>query len=288
MSKSFPPAAVPLLTSVEALAATSDAWICDIWGVMHNGVAPFLAAAAAAREFRRRGGTVCLLTNAPRPQGSVIEQMDGIGVPRDAWDAVVTSGDLTRALILERQDRRLFHLGPPRDGSIFEGLDVELIGPAAAKFVVCSGYYDDEVETPADYADMLAGLKANEAVMICANPDLVVERGHKLVYCAGALAEAYEAIGGKVIYAGKPHGPAYELAAATITKLRGRAVPKSRILAIGDALRTDMAGAERFGARALFIGSALHAKGPLDAVTLAGLFPDGATKPVAAMDGLAW
>jgi HAD superfamily hydrolase (TIGR01459 family) len=286
MNQSAPP--VPLLSSIATLAATSDAWICDIWGVLHNGVSPFLPAAAAARAFRAQGGVVCLLTNAPRPRGSVIAQMDGIGVPRDAYDAVVTSGDLTRGIITARSDKRLFHLGPPRDGPIFEGLDIEFIGPETAQFVVCSGFYNDEVETSDDYADMLARFRSNDALMVCANPDIVVERGHKLVYCAGAMAEAYEKIGGRVIWAGKPHGPAYDLAFETITRLKGREVRKDRILAIGDALRTDMAGAANFGVRALFVGSALHAKGPLDAAQLEVLFKDQAVRPVGAMDGLVW
>lgn len=280
--------AVPLLSSVKALAATSDAWICDIWGVMHNGVAPFLAAAEAALAFRAQGGTICLLTNAPRPHGSVIAQMDSIGVPAGIYDAVVTSGDLTRELIAQRPDKRLFHLGPPRDEAIFDGLDVELIGPDQADFVICSGYYNDEVETPDDYADMLATFHRNDALMVCANPDIVVERGHRLVYCAGALAEAYEKIGGRVIYAGKPHAPAYEMALGMIERARGGKVAKDRILGIGDALRTDMAGAANFGIRSLFIGSALHVKGPLDGAVLTGLFERAAVKPVGAMDGLRW
>lgn len=279
---------IPLLPSVAPLAAGSDAWICDIWGVLHNGIEPFLPAAAAAQAFRARGGIVCLLTNAPRPHGSVIAQMDGIGVPQGTFDAVVTSGDLTRALIAERSDRRLFHLGPPKDAPIFEGLDVEFIGPEAATFVICSGYYNDDIETPDDYADMLATLRGNDALMVCANPDIFVERGDRLVYCAGALAAAYERLGGKVIYAGKPHLPAYEMAHGIINRLRGTTVPKDRILAIGDGLRTDMAGAANFGVRALFIGSALHAKGPLDPATLTALFNDRPVKPVGAMNGLAW
>jgi len=279
---------IPILTSVSTLAATSDAWICDIWGVLHNGIDPFLPAAEAARTFRAKGGTVCLLSNAPRPRRSVIAQMQAIGVPEGAFDAVVTSGDLTRQLIGARSDKQLFHLGPPKDLAIFEGLEVEFVAPEKARFVICSGYYNDDVETPDDYADMLATLRKNDALMICANPDIFVERGDRLVYCAGALAEAYEKIGGKVIYAGKPHLPAYDMAIGVIEKLRGAKVPKDRVLAIGDGLRTDMAGAVNFGVRSLFIGSALHAEGPLEAAALAELFKDRPVKPVGAMDALRW
>ncbi len=279
---------VPILSSVAILGPTADAWICDIWGVLHNGVAPFLPAAEAARTFRAQGGIVCLLSNAPRPHGSVIAQMTQIGVPTDAYDFVVTSGDLTRRLIAERSDKRMFHLGPPKDMAIFAGLDVEFIGPERAEFVICSGYYNDDVETPDDYKDMLANLKANDALMVCANPDIFVERGDRLVYCAGALAEAYERIGGRVIYAGKPHLPAYLMAMEAIERLKGYAVAKDRILAIGDGMRTDIAGAANFGVRSLFIASALHSKGPLNAAALAELFADNAVRPMGAMDGLVW
>lgn len=281
-------AGIPILTSVAELAATTEAWICDIWGVLHNGVEPFLPAAAAAQAFRRNGGAICLVTNAPRPHGPVLAQMRAIGVPDGTYDAIVTSGDLTRAIIAERADPRLFHLGPPKDLAIFEGLDVEFIGPEKADFVICSGYYNDDVETPDDYADMLATFRRNDALMVCANPDIVVERGHRLVYCAGALAEAYEKLGGKVIYAGKPHVPAYDMALAALQRVRGHDIAKSRILAIGDGLRTDMAGAVNFGVRSLFISSALHVEGKLDGAKLDALFRDRAVKPVAAMEGLRW
>ena len=211
---------VPLLTSIAPLAPTAEAWICDIWGVLHNGIEPFLAAAKAAERFRKGGGVVCLLSNAPRPRESVIAQMDGIGVPRTAYDCVVTSGDLTRRLIADRPDRRLFHLGPPRDRVIFDGLNVDLTDETAARFIVCSGYYNDDVESPADYVELLDQFRKNDALMVCANPDIFVERGDRLVYCAGALAEAYEKIGGRVIYAGKPHLPAYDMAVEEITRLK--------------------------------------------------------------------
>ena len=279
---------IPILKSAAALGPTADAWICDIWGVLHNGIAPFAAAAAAAKEFRGRGGIVCLLSNAPRPHRSVIDQMTEIGVPKDAYDVVVTSGDLTRSLITARADKRLFHLGPPKDAPIFEGLDVTFVAADKCDFIVCSGYYNDEIETPDDYRDMLATLRANKATMVCANPDLFVERGTRLVYCAGALAEAYEKIGGKVVYAGKPHLPAYLMAAEAIERIKGKPVPKERILAIGDGLRTDMAGAVNFGVRSLFIASALHAKGPLDDAALEAMFKDSTVRPIAAMDELAW
>ncbi len=280
-------APIPIIKSIADLAGSADAWICDIWGVLHNGADAFAPAAAACRKFRSGGGVVVLLTNAPRPHGSVIEQMRGLGVPDDAYDAVVTSGDLTRRLITKHAGVPLFHLGPSRDLSIFDGLGVTFAGAAEAPFVVCSGFYDDDVESPADYVEMLAGFKLNEALMVCANPDLVVERGDRIVYCAGAMAEAYEKIGGRVIYAGKPHLPAYDMAFDHIKRLTGRDVPTSRVLAIGDSLRTDMKGAANAGLRAVFVSSAIHVKGVLDQATLDKLFLADQPRPVAAMTGLA-
>jgi HAD superfamily hydrolase (TIGR01459 family) len=285
---------MPIVPSIRALAAASDAWISDIWGVLHNGVVSFPAACDACVAYRAQGGVVVLLTNAPRPSASVIAQMDGLGVPRGAYDDIVTSGDLTRKLIADRKGEPLFHLGPARDHVIYDKLGVTLIGPEKAKLVVCSGYFNDDVEGPDDYADMLAVFRANDAVMICANPDLVVERGDRIVYCAGAMGAAYEAIGGRVIYAGKPHLPAYTMAMDLIAKAKGRTVPKDRILAIGDGVKTDIKGAADAGLRAVFVASAIHVAGPLDAEKLAALFPaqDGTvtvtSRPVAAMSGLVW
>lgn len=281
------PSPIPIISSIAGLAGSTDAWICDIWGVLHNGERAFAPAADACRKFRSGGGVIVLLTNAPRPHGSVIEQMRGLGVPDDAYDAVVTSGDLTRRLITERAGVPLFHLGPPRDLTIFDGLDVTFAAAGEARFVVCSGFYNDDVESPADYVDMLAGFKANDALMVCANPDLVVERGERIVYCAGAMAQAYEKIGGRVIYAGKPHLPAYDLAFEHIKRLTGRDVPKARVLAIGDGVRTDMNGAANAALRSVFVASAIHVKGALDQQVLADLFPAGEPRPVAAMTGLA-
>jgi HAD superfamily hydrolase (TIGR01459 family) len=279
---------IPIIPSIQKLAAASDAWISDIWGVLHNGVAAFGQAGDACAAYRAQGGVVVLLTNAPRPSASVIAQMDSLGVPRNAYDDIVTSGDLTRRLIGKRGGEPLFHLGPDRDHVIYKDLGVTLIGPEKAKLVVCSGYFNDEIETPDDYADMLRTFRTNDAVMICANPDLVVERGHRIVHCAGGIAAAYEKIGGTVIYAGKPHLPAYEMAMELIAKAKGKPVPKDRILAIGDGLKTDIKGAANADLRAVFVASAIHVSGALDAGKLAALFPVAAGRPVAAMSALVW
>jgi HAD superfamily hydrolase (TIGR01459 family) len=279
---------IPILSSVAALAGESDAWICDVWGVLHNSVNAFGAASDACRRFRGLGGVVVLLSNAPRPAAIVQKHLDGLGVPRDAYDAIVTSGDLTRTLVHERRSEPLFHLGPGRDVPLFEGLGVRLTDANHARLVVCTGLFDDEHETAEDYATMLGALAARNVPMICANPDVTVERGERLVYCAGALAEAYQRLGGSVTYAGKPHLPVYALVIEQIAKLKGHAVPKSRMLAIGDGIQTDIRGAANVGVRSIFIASAIHVDRPLDGATLTRLFEGSDARPIAAMPALAW
>jgi HAD superfamily hydrolase (TIGR01459 family) len=268
------------------------AWFVDIWGVMHNGRTAFPEAAAATRAFRQAGGIVVLLSNSPRPSPAVQEQLREFGVPDGAYDATVTSGDLTRHELGKHAGARVFHLGPERDRAIFDGLDITLAGPEEAELIVCSGPFNDDVETPDDYTGLLGALAARGLLMICANPDHMVERGHRLVYCAGALAAVYETLGGKVIYAGKPHVPVYELALETAGRLAGETLDRDRVLAIGDGLKTDIAGAGSFGIDAVFVASGLHAPGEggeaLDAAHLAELFGQEGRRPIAATRGLQW
>jgi HAD superfamily hydrolase (TIGR01459 family) len=281
--------AIPILTSIAELAATSDAWIVDIWGVMHNGAHAYRRAAEAARAFRAVGGTVVLLSNAPRPFADVVPHMASLGVPADAYDAGVTSGDVTRDMLRAWRGRRLVHIGPDRDLGLLDGLDIIRTGAAEAEVVLNTGLYDDERETPDDYAAMLDALAARGVPMICANPDIFVERGDKLIYCAGALAADYAAKGGAVSYAGKPHLPVYERVLAEIARLRGGlAVERSRALCIGDGLETDLAGAHAAGLRSVFVASPIFVKGSLSAEVLGRLFAERPFAPVAAMAALAW
>ncbi|MFM1814828.1 MAG: hypothetical protein RLZ98_1523 [Pseudomonadota bacterium] len=278
----------PIISGVADLARSKAAWICDIWGVMHNGVTAFEAAADACRKFRAQGGVVLLLTNAPRPAPSVITQMTGLGVPGDAYDIVLTSGDMTRTLIERQLPDSVFHLGPPRDKPLFAGFDVTFEGSFDAGFVVCTGLFNDERETPDDYEEVLGIFRSRNLPMICANPDIKVERGTKIVYCAGALAERYRDMGGQVTFAGKPHLPVYEHALALLGDKLGRAVDKSEVLAIGDGLHTDIDGALNAGIDALFIASKIHVQDGLDETTIDTLFPAGKPSPVAAMRRLVW
>ncbi|HET6390084.1 TIGR01459 family HAD-type hydrolase [Hyphomicrobium sp.] len=281
---------IPLITSIAPLAASSDLWFVDIWGVIHNGVRPFASSVAACEAFRKKGGTALLVTNSPRPHESVMRQLDGIGVARSAYDGIVSSGDVSRSLIEAWAGRAILHIGPSRDLPIFAGLTAK---PGAtvddAEVAVCTGLYDDETETPANYSALLEKLKARGVPMICANPDLKVERGGRIVYCAGAIAAAYAALGGDVSYAGKPHHPIYELALRTGSELRGAPVSKDRVLAIGDGVATDIAGAVKFGIRSVFIASGVYVRSGESLTAAAGrLFPSDKPQPVAVMKSFDW
>ena len=282
------PASIEIIESVAPLAATTAAWLVDIWGVMHNGVQPFAPACEACRQFREGGGLVMLVSNSPRPREGVAAQLDRIGVPSSGYDAIVSSGDVARTLIETYAGRRVFHIGPERDLAVFAGIDVERVGADRADAVVCTGLYDDERETPDDYAQTLAACVSRGLPMLCANPDLTVERGARIIYCAGALAQAYELLGGAVTYAGKPYLPIYELAFATLERMRPGSSDRSRLLAIGDGVRTDLAGAAAAGVRSLFVASGVHVTSGLDAAALEALFPPGAPRPVAATTRLVW
>lgn len=281
---------VPLLSSIAPLAATSDAWISDVWGVLHDGVKPYPAASAACVTFRAGGGTVVLVSNAPSTGAEVTAHLDSMGVPRAAYDAIVTSGDVTRALIATWSGRPIHHLGPDRYLGTFDGLDVKFSPLREADVVVCTGLIEDDYETPDDYRAVLAEMKARNLPMICVNPDIVVERGSRLVYCAGALADAYAALGGEVAYAGKPYPPIYTRARELIAEVRGAPVETARVLAIGDGIKTDIAGAASAGLRAVFIASALHVRGDdaLDEAELGRLFAGHPAPPVAALAELSW
>jgi HAD superfamily hydrolase (TIGR01459 family) len=286
------PPAIPIVASLKDIGSRYRAWLVDIWGVMHNGHSAFPRAVAATRAFRQSGGVVVLLSNSPRPSPGVQQQLRDFGVPDDAYDATVTSGDLTRHELGKYQGARVFHLGPERDRPIFAGLDVTLSDWQDADLVVCSGPFDDETETPDDYVDLCRDLAARKLPMICANPDHLVERGQRLIYCAGAIAAVYEKAGGSVVYAGKPHMPVYELALETIAQLAGSDVGKDEVLAVGDGINTDIAGAGNLGIDAVFVASALHAPAgggeALDAPHLAELFTNAKRRPLAATHALDW
>jgi HAD superfamily hydrolase (TIGR01459 family) len=249
---------VPIVASLEAAMAGCDAIFCDIWGVLHNGVTGFAAASKALARIRATGTPVVLLSNAPRPSTSVLPQLARLGVLRTAFDDILTSGDLTRDLIAARKPTRFVHIGPDRDGPVFEGLGVEPAHAEEAGYILCTGLLDDTIETPEDYRSFLSELVTRGLPMLCANPDLVIDRGGKEIYCAGALAQLYETLGGHAEIIGKPFAAVYEAALAKASRIAGRPLEPRSVLAIGDSFRTDIAGAAAFGAKTLLIASGIH------------------------------
>jgi HAD superfamily hydrolase (TIGR01459 family) len=236
-----------------------DVLLSDIWGVVHNGLVAFPEACEALRNFRAQGGTVILITNAPRPADSVQRQLRKLDVADETYDAIVSSGDLTRNFVAGHSGQKIFWVGPERDNSIYRGLDPLLAPLDEADYIVCTGLFDDETESAENYRAMLLKARERKLTLICANPDIVVERGDRLIYCAGAIAELYRELGGEVIFYGKPHRPIYERAIALAAERRGEAVSLNRVLAIGDSVRTDLAGAHGFGIDCLFVTRGIHA-----------------------------
>ena len=234
--------------------------LSDIWGVVHNGLESFPEACEALHTYRQRGGTVILITNAPRPADSVQRQLRKLGVADETYDAIVSSGDLTRSFVADHPGKKMFWIGPDRDSSIHRGLDAVMAPLEQADYIVCTGLFDDEIESAEDYRAMMLQAREHKLPLICANPDIVVERGDRLIYCAGAIAELYRELGGEAIFYGKPHRPIYERAMALATERRGRPTSLDRVLAIGDSVRTDLTGALGFGIDCLFLTRGIHSE----------------------------
>ncbi len=284
------PGLPPEIAGLSSLAGDYDGLLCDIWGVVHNGVEVFPQAVNALQKYRQGGGAVVLVTNSPRTSSGVAEQLQQLGVSQDAWDAIITSGDITRRLLEQRGGQTAYHLGPERDLDMLAGTGIVLDVMAKADFVVCTGLFDDEIEEPNDYREQLAHLRERNLEMVCSNPDLVVQRGAKHIYCAGALAADYEQLGGRVVYTGKPWLPIYQAGFELMEKAAGSAPSLSRILAIGDAIRTDLLGAEKAGIASLFILGGIHAAEVADGkgMGLAARLARANVKPVARQSQLNW
>ena len=238
---------------MKILSADYPVWLCDIWGVVHNGLKGYEAAAHALSQHRKKGGIVILVTNAPRTSRDVVRQLNDLKVPPQSYDRVITSGDVTQTLVKDHAKGKVYHLGPPRDLSMFAGQSVKKVSLAEAHAVLCTGLVNDDVETPDDYADLLSRMKGLNLPMICANPDKMVRKGSRLLYCAGSLAEKYSAMGGPVLMAGKPYEPIYTLALQIAGTIAGREIKKSMVLAIGDGPETDIKGAADFGIAVVLI-----------------------------------
>ncbi len=288
-----------MVGGLSELACRYDAILCDVWGVLIDGISHFAAAAAALKSFRDRGGSILLITNASRPNDEVRRQLSRLGVPDDCFDDLVSAGELTLREIVARAGQACHHLGPPRDKGLFEEANrrlrnsLRLVGPDEADYVVCTGLVDEEHETPRDYDDRLSALKRRELPMLCANPDIVVGVGERLYWCAGSLARRYMQMGGEAVMFGKPYPPIYRAALDRLCFLRGN-FDQSRVLAIGDGAETDLAGAGGAGLDCLFITRGVHrdelyrADGTLDRAALASLTARAKTTPIALAREVVW
>lgn len=254
-----------IIASLDEVSGSYDALLCDLWGCLHDGINVFPDAAAALQAFREGGGKVVLITNAPRPRNQIAAQLDGLGCPRDAWDHIVTSGDSAQAALMGGAiGQKVYHMGPMRDRTFFDDLPddlentVKIVPLEDAEGIACTGLVDDATETPEDYRAELLYAKAKGLKLLCANPDIVVDKGHTRLFCAGALAQLYTEMGGESLYFGKPHPPIYDLARRRLNAHGD--IPDDRILAIGDGPGTDMAGALGEDLDFLFVTGGLAAE----------------------------
>ncbi len=282
-----------LISGLSDLVDRYDVILSDVWGVIHNGRESFPGACSALAQWGQASGPVVLISNAPRPAHAVMPQLDDLRVPRPTWQDFVTSGDATRVLLGQRAPGPAWAIGPDRDVSLYEGLDLTFAGPEDSAFISVTGPYDDEVDSPEDYRDRFKIALARDLPMICANPDIVVQRGDKLIYCGGALAQLFEQMGGRVLMAGKPHAPIYDLSLSKAEHHLGRKLDRSRVLCIGDGIATDVRGANQQGLDVLFIASGIHGAetiGPkgLDAPAVGKLLETAGAHARYAMADLVW
>lgn len=256
-----------IIETLDRIAGQYDVLYCDLWGCIHDGLKLFAPAVAALQRFRAGGGAVVLMTNAPRTRGAVQRRLDRMGLPGDAWDVIVSSGDATQeAMLTGMAGRRLWHLGPDKDEDLFADIPdwlkdqppIERVSLEAAEGIICTGPFDEFNETPEDYRGRFLSAKARDLLMLNANPDLVVDVGETRIPCGGALAALYEEMGGRAMSFGKPHPPIYDLARRRLAE-RGITYDNDHVLALGDGILTDIAGARSEGVDALFITGGLEA-----------------------------
>ncbi len=285
-----------LLPGLSAIAGDYDALFCDIWGVIHNGRQHYPPAYEALKRFKAERGPVILISNSPRPNDSLTEQLASLGVMEDGFSAVVSSGDATREYLKQFAPMGpAWRIGDPREQTLYEGIDLDLSGtPETAAFISCTSPYDDENDRLDRYEADFAIAARRRLVMICANPDKVVQRGDKIIMCAGSLGDLYVSLGGEVIMAGKPYAPIYELCYAALERLTGKPRDKRRILAIGDGLPTDVLGANGQGLDLVFVAAGIHAveamddTGTLDPLLLKKLLDAEAAEAKYVAEALRW
>lgn len=247
-----------IIETLDQIASDYDAILCDLWGCYHNGIEVYPAAAAACHRFREKGGTVVLLTNAPRPAHSVEALLTRMSAPRDSWDAIVSSGGACQSAVSGGEyGTRFAYVGPDRDLHMLTDLGKDPVVADQADAILLTGLRDDSVETPEHYAEEIAHWVERGLPILCANPDIIVDRGDARLWCAGAIARKAEEAGAKVVWFGKPHAPVYERCRAVVAELRGAATPDARILAIGDGILTDVPGGLAAGLDTLFVTGGL-------------------------------
>ncbi len=253
-----------IITALSEISANYDALFVDLWGCVHNGITAFDDAVAALRAYRANGGFVVLVTNSPKPRAGVMAQLPEFGVPADCYDTIATSGDSARAAMFTGAvGHKVFFMGEwERDAGFFEPMEV-IDNPALitrvpvseAEGIVCCGPFDPMADPDTWRADLMMA-KQLGAKLLCANPDIVVDRGEEREWCAGAVAKMYTEMGGESLYFGKPHPPIYDLARRRMLA-EGRDVRDTRILAIGDGIHTDIRGAQGEDIDSLFITGGL-------------------------------
>ena len=254
-----------IIDRLDEISAPYDVLLCDLWGCVHDGVRPFPDAVAALQGFRASGGTVVLVTNAPRQRSAVQAHLEEMGMPSDAWDDIASSGDAARAAMYRGAvGNKVWFMGEAQDEVFFEPMalienpvEVSRAPLEEAEGIVCTGPFDPLAD-PADLRPHLLYAKQKGLKLLCANPDLVVDRGDVREWCAGAVAALYTEMGGESLYFGKPHPAIYDLARARLSAL-GKAPDNARILAIGDGIRTDIQGAQGEDIDSLFITGGLAA-----------------------------
>lgn len=289
-----PPSPPPVITAARDLLQRYDVLFCDVWGVLHDGFKAYPGAVRALKSFRKGGGTVVLVSNAPVPAHRVARMLQDKMVDPESWDEIVSSGAIALDHVAAQKYASVYVIGPrDRDAAFMDALTARTVSLEEAEAMVCTGLNDDRTETVADYAPVLEAGLDRGLPFVCANPDLVVDVGGRHFVCAGALGEAYAALGGDVFWAGKPHPSAYETAHAKARAIRRADVPKSRILAIGDAIRTDLKSAEGAGVDALFVTSGIHRADTMtgaavDPEKLARAFAPGTPPAIAATAYLDW
>ena len=257
-----------ILDALADIGGRYDVLYCDLWGCLHNGLELYPAAVAALRDFRAKGGAVVLMTNAPRTHGTVARRLDRMGLPGDAFDVIVASGDATQeAMLMGVAGRKLWHIGPDSDEDLFNDRPEELADQPPiervdfnlAEGIVCTGPFDADNYDPEDYRGRFLSTKTRGLTMLSANPDVVVDYGDRRIHCAGALAQLYAEMGGEVLSFGKPHPPIYDLARRKLGA-KGITYSNDQVLAVGDGIHTDIAGAQAEGIDAIFLTGGLEAE----------------------------